>query len=94
MSNYTHPDKPNHEDSPEEWLYSSMVFARALGFLLPQEHGVVVDLKGDMKIINPDVNRVAVYNKNENIVVTDISERNDLKEGDLIKIIDFNNGLN
>jgi hypothetical protein len=45
--NYTKPNDPDHIDNPTDWLYSSLVFSQALGILLQEGEGVVVELKGD-----------------------------------------------
>ena len=73
--NYTKPDDLDHHDKPEDWLNSSLMFAAALGHLLEENTGVVVDVKGDM--INPvnDSKKIIVFNKGDMIVV-DTFEQN------------------
>ena len=92
--NYTQPDDPNHIDSPKDWLYSALVFSRALGLIIHDGEGVVVDLFGDAKQLYPKGEKVIVHRVGNQIKITDISERKDLNEGDVIMMIDKDDNLN
>lgn len=91
--NYTKPDNEEWEDSPVDWLFSALVFARTIGYLLKDETGVVIDLKGDMFENMPptwiieDTKRVIVYNSGDQIKVISADERTDLKEGDIVHMV-------
>lgn len=85
--NYTRPDDENHEDEPEDWLLASLIFARAIGFLLPEGHGIVVNLVGDAIDLFPDAKSVIISNIDDQIHVEKADEnRTDLDEGDWVKI--------
>jgi hypothetical protein len=97
--NYTKPDSPDMPDNPIDWLLSSMMFARAIGFLLEENTGVIVDLKGDMLELFPHsgmnhTERIIVCNKREQVTVISADERTDLKEGDIVHLIDEKTLLN
>lgn len=86
--NYTKPNDNNHEDSPEDWLNSTLIFGRALSLLIDENEGIVVSIKGDMiNPINPGNKKVVVFYKDGMIHVDDIQDPN-LKEGDFIKIME------
>lgn len=83
--NYTQPNEQEHEDNPEEWLASALVFARTLGFLLKENEGIVIDLKGDMIDLFPaDIKKIIVFSKDNQIKIDVCDE--DLEEGQLIWI--------
>ena len=89
--NYTNPDDLNHEDSPQDWLNSSLIFARTLSLILNDSEGIVVNLSGDMHFPDdPTIKKVIVFNKDEQIHVVDCE--GDIEEGTYVKI--FEHGLN
>jgi hypothetical protein len=65
--NYTNPNDFNHQDSPEEWLNSALIFAGALGELLKGNEGVVVDITDSDADFGEDVTKVIVY-KSEGMI--------------------------
>jgi hypothetical protein len=73
----------NPEDTPEEWLLTSMTFARALGFLLKENEGVVVKTVGDMKMLT-DARQLIVYSADGQIIINDHSEQEDFPDGQLV----------
>ena len=73
----------NPEDTPEEWLLTSMTFARALGFLLKENEGVVVKTVGDMKMLT-DARQLIVYSAEGQIMINDHSEQEDFPDGQLV----------
>lgn len=82
--NYTKPNTPNHEDRPKDWLNSSLVFARTLGFLLDEGVGIVINAVGDMDL---GVERVIVYNMGDQIHIDEF-ENTEIKEGSFIMIVE------
>jgi len=82
--NYTKPNEPNHEDSPQDWLNSSLVFARTLSLILEPGHGIIVDVKGDVDL-GEGVEKVIVFNRDEQIVVEAFDR--DLEEGTPMKVV-------
>jgi hypothetical protein len=89
--NYTRPDDENHEDKPEDWLFSSLVFARALDTVLNKNHGILIDLVGDAVKLNPTSKRVIVFNNGDMISIVDATDRTDLKHGDRVLMISKDN---
>jgi hypothetical protein len=82
--NYTKPNESNHEDSPKDWLNSSLLFARTLSLILEPGHGIVVDVKGDVDL-GEGVEKVIVFNRDEQIVVESFDR--DLEEGTPMKVV-------
>ncbi len=82
--NYTKPNESNHEDSPQDWLNSSLLFARTLSLILEPGHGIVVDVKGDIDL-GEGVEKVIVFNRDEQIVVESFDR--DLEEGTPMKVV-------
>lgn len=82
--NYTKPNESNHEDSPQDWLNSSLLFARTLSLILEPGHGIVVDVKGDVDL-GEGVEKVIVFNRDEQIVVESFDR--DLEEGTPMKVV-------
>ena len=73
MTNYTRPNDLEHEDKPEDWLNSALVFAQAIGHLLKENEGVVVELKGAAKE-GFETPKVIVYNGERRIHVTECDD--------------------
>lgn len=68
--NYTKSNDPNHEDKPEDWLNSALIFAAALANLLEENEGVVVELSGDAKFqLDESVTKVIVYRNDQKQIV-------------------------
>lgn len=85
--NYTNANDPDYQDKPEDWLNSSLIFARALGLVLREREGVVVDIVGDAKFqMDESVKKVIVFNRESQIVVTECEE--DLEEGQFVMVHD------
>lgn len=84
MANYTKPHDDNHEDSPQDWLNSALTFARALGLILKETEGVIVDVSGDMQFEgNPQ--KLIVFKKDNMIRIVAADEQADnVPEGTLI----------
>jgi hypothetical protein len=55
-----------------------MLFARALGLIFNENEGIVVDVKGDVKL-KDDVNKVIVFRQNDQIHIFKCDE--DVEEG-------------
>ncbi len=92
MANYTQPHNPDHEDSPEHWLNSALIFARAIGLMLQPNQGVVVGLRGDMQCPDPDKvsnfvehDKVIVYCSSNMVHIIKCDE--DIEEGKIVWIL-------
>jgi len=86
--NYTKPYNENYEDTPEDYLFLVMTFGRVLSKFLAKGQGVLIDLKGDMLKLKPEVTRVVVFNDGKMMRVINASERTDLEDGDMIMMMD------
>ena len=80
MENYTNP---NQEQNPQDLLNASLIFARALGLILKENEGIVVDIKGDVKI-SQEVKKVIVFKFEEKIHIYKCEE--DLEEGTAVNM--------
>lgn len=78
MENYTNPGQEGQEQAPQDLLNASMLFARALGLIFKENEGIVVDVKGDVKLPE-DVNKVIVFRQNDQIHIFKCEE--DVEEG-------------
>ena len=56
----------------------SLIFGRALGLILQENQGIVVDVKGDIKL-DDDVKKVIVFKMKDNVHIYKCDE--DLPEG-------------
>lgn len=77
MENYLTPNE-DQETQPQDLLNASMLFARALGLIFNENEGIVVDVKGDVKL-GDDVNKVIVFRQNDQIHIFKCDE--DVEEG-------------
>jgi hypothetical protein len=87
--NYTNANNPDYQDKPEDWLNSSLIFARTLGLILKDGEGIIVDIVGDAKFqLDETVKKVVVFSREGQIVVTECEE--DLEEGQFVRVHDEN----
>jgi hypothetical protein len=82
--NYTKPNDPNHQDSPQDWLNTSIIFTRALSLLLKDTEGIIVNITGDVKLFDETVKMVAVYKEHDMIHIIPCDEEKNLIEGTLV----------
>ena len=83
--NYTNANDPDYQDKPEDWLNSSLIFARTLSLILREGEGLVVDIVGDAKFqLDESVKKVIVFSREGQIVVTECEE--DLTEGQFVMV--------
>jgi hypothetical protein len=83
MENYTNPEQSGQEQNPQDLLNASLIFARALGLILNEGEGIVVDINGDV-ILGDDVNKVIVFKKEEQVHIFKFEE--DLPEGTAVSL--------
>lgn len=98
MCNYTKPNDENHEDTPLDWLSSALIFAGALGNILKENEGIVVKLRGDMKLglswLVENIDKVIVYSQDNEIRIMEADDH--LEEGNMVwihgdEMTDFSN---
>lgn len=83
MENYTNPEQSGQAQNPQDLLNASLIFARALGLILNEGEGIVVDINGDVSL-GDDVNKVIVFKKDEQVHIFKFEE--DLPEGTMVSL--------
>ena len=83
MENYVNPEQSGQEQNPQDLLNASLIFARALGLILNEGEGIVVDINGDVSL-GDDVNKVIVFKKEEQVHIFKFEE--DLPEGTMVSL--------
>ena len=83
MENNVTPEGQGRPDQPQDLLNASMLFARALGLIFKEEEGIVVDVKGDIKLAD-DVKKVIVFRQNDQIHIFKCEE--DVEEGMMVNL--------
>ena len=73
----------SQEQNPQDLLNASLIFARALGLILNEGEGIVVDINGDVSL-GDDVNKVIVFKKDEQVHIFKFEE--DLPEGTAVSL--------
>ena len=87
--NYTNANDPDHQDKPEDWLNSSLIFARTLGLILREGEGIVVNLVGDTNFkLDESIIKVIVFSRGGQIVVTECEDH--LEEGQFVMVHEEN----
>ena len=83
MENYTNPEQSGQAQNPQDLLNASLIFARALGLILNEGEGIVVDITGDV-VLGDDVNKVIVFKKEAQVHIFKFEE--DLPEGTMVSL--------
>jgi hypothetical protein len=87
-SNYTNPEQSGQVQDPQDLVNASLIFARALGLILKEGEGIVVDIKGDIDL-GDDVKKVIVFQHQNQVHIYKCDE--DLEEGTAVNM-DTNKG--
>ena len=75
----------NMETAPQNWYNAAIIFAKALGFMLEEGHGVIVDLNESLTIVgDEDVKKVIVFKFSDRIHIYKCDE--DIKEGTVVHL--------
>ena len=83
MEDYTNPEQSGQAQNPQDLLNASLIFAKALGLILNEGEGIVVDITGDV-VLGDDVNKVIVFKKDEQVHIFKFEE--DLPEGTMFSL--------
>lgn len=83
MENYTNPEKGETTQDVQDLLNASLIFARALGLIFKEGEGIVVDIKGDVKL-SDDSKKVIVFSHNDQIHIYKCEQ--DLEEGTAVSM--------
>jgi hypothetical protein len=71
--------------SDPSWMVPALIFAKALGIIMDEGQGIVIDLNDNTKIQgHDDVNKVIVYRKNEQVHIAPCEEP--LEQGSIVTI--------
>ncbi len=79
--NFTNPDKPDYEDTPKDWLRTTLAFGLACGKLLKEREGVVVKLTNDAKA-HFDCNTIIVFSEGGQVIIMPADDN--LPDGHLV----------
>jgi len=82
-SNYTNPEQAGQGQNPQDLINASLIFARALGLILKEGEGIVVDIKGDINL-GEDVKKVIVFEYQNQVHIYKCEE--DLEEGTAVNM--------
>ncbi len=83
MENTTNTEGANDMQQAQDLINASMIFARALGFILQEGEGIVVNVTGDIKL-GEDVKKVIVFKKDEQVHIYRCDE--DIEEGTAVNL--------
>lgn len=83
VSNYTNSAQSVKGQNPQDLINASLIFAKALGLILKEGEGIVVDIKGDISL-GEDVKKVIVFEYQEQIHIYKCDE--DLEEGTAVNM--------
>lgn len=83
QENYTNPEQAGQLQNPQDLLNASLIFARALGLILNEGEGIVVDIVGEMNL-GDDVKKVIVFEHNNQVHIYKCEE--DLPEGSAVSM--------
>jgi hypothetical protein len=83
MENYTNPEQGETKQDVQDLLNASLIFARALGLIFQEGEGIVVDITGDIKLVD-DSKKVIVFSHNDQIHIYKCEQ--DLEEGTAVSM--------
>jgi hypothetical protein len=67
----------------QDWYKAAMIFAKALGLILDEDQGIIIDLNDTTKIPElDDVNKVIVFRKDNQVHIAPCTE--DIGEGETV----------
>jgi len=87
--NYTNPEKAGEGQNPQDLINTSLIFARALGLILKDGEGIVVDVVGDINL-GEEVKKVIVFEYKNQVHIYKCEE--DLVEGTAVNMDRNENG--
>jgi hypothetical protein len=89
QENYTNPEQAGEGQNPQDLINASLIFARALGLILNNGEGIVVDVVGDINL-GPEIKKVIVFEYNNQVNIYKCDE--DLEEGTAVNMNPNNEG--
>lgn len=83
QENQTNSEQAGQLQNPQDLLNASLIFARALGLILNEGEGIVVDIVGEMNL-GEEVKKVIVFEHNNQVHIYKCEE--DLPEGSAVNM--------
>ena len=83
MENYTNPQQNGEEQNQQDLINASLIFARALGLILKENEGIVVDVVGDINL-GEEVKKVIVFKFENQVHIYKCDE--DIPEGNAVNM--------
>ena len=83
MENTTNTEGAGQGQQAQDLINASLIFARALGFILQEGEGIVVDVTGEINL-GEDVKKVIVFKKDEQVHIYRCDE--DIEEGTAVNL--------
>jgi hypothetical protein len=83
QENNTTPEQEGQGQNPQDLLNASLIFARALGLMLNDGEGIVVDIVGEMNL-GEGINKVIVFEHNDQVHIYKCDE--DIPEGSAVNM--------
>ena len=74
-----------NEENLQDWLTPAMIFAKALGLILEDEQGIVVDLNEQTKLPGmEEIDKAIVFKRDNQIHISPCDE--DIEEGNTVTL--------
>jgi hypothetical protein len=83
QENHLKPNEEGFQDGPQDLINASLLFARALGLILKENEGIVVDVVGDIKL-GEEVKKVIVFKFENQVHIYKCDE--DIPEGNAVNM--------
>jgi pheromone shutdown protein TraB len=83
QENHLKQNEEGYQDAPQELLNASLIFARALGLILKENEGIVVDVVGDINL-GEEVKKVIVFKFENQVHIYKCDE--DIPEGNAVNM--------
>jgi hypothetical protein len=83
QENHLKQNEEGYQDVPQELLNASLIFARALGLILKENEGIVVDVVGDINL-GEEVKKVIVFKFENQVHIYKCDE--DIPEGNAVNM--------
>jgi len=83
QENHLKPNEEGFQDNSQDLINASLLFARALGLILKENEGIVVDVVGDIKL-GEEVKKVIVFKFENQVHIYKCDE--DIPEGNAVNM--------
>jgi hypothetical protein len=83
QENHLKPNEEGFQDGPQDLINASLLFARALGLILKENEGIVVDVVGDIKL-GEEVKKVIVFKFENQVHIYKCDD--DIPEGNAVNM--------